>query len=130
MSTNGQSNGEPHENSDDTVPKAKGGLGGIPSLTDGIRDIRLIKRAAQQQWDMPEQVYKVLPIEMLLIAANRANPGKQIAASRTLATFHAQNQADDPAVQQHAHTGVDLSYDDLVRIAAGDAPAGSNGTGS
>ncbi len=130
MSTNGHSNGEP-EKKEDIVPDPRGEGGEVDSLTVR-REAQLEQRAVLQRWAFTPKTRKAIANRQAAIAIGSKDERRSTAAANTCGILEKQNQADEqhayPAVQRHVHAHIDLSDDDLIRIAAGHATAGSNGT--
>jgi hypothetical protein len=73
-----------------------------------VSDLPQLARAVQQRWDFPDQLYKILPLELTQIITARDPATKQhaysardrIAAARVLNQMHLANLRVDPNVPQ------------------------------
>jgi hypothetical protein len=97
-------------------PEPEGGLGGVVDPANGIRDVRLLERAVRKGWNIPEQLFDVLPGEMAIIALDRGNSHRErISATKAIVSMHGQNQKDqhheegERHLHLHAHAAVEAA---------------------
>ena len=130
MSTNEHSNGE-SEKKEDIAPTPWGEGGDVDSLTVR-REAKIEQRAVAKRWPFTQQTRMAIANRQAAIAIGAKDERRATAAANTCGILDRINQADEhhayPVVQKHVHAHIDLSDDDLARIAAGHAPASSNGT--
>lgn len=93
-----------------TSPHPGGGGERVTAELNSPSAVNLIGRAIRERWELPEQLYRILPLELLRLVTARdklGNPIEQprtrVAAARVLAVLHGQNQKADPAPQTHIH---------------------------
>ena len=66
-------------------------------------DMQMIGQAVRHRWQIPEQLYSALPMQLAALLA-KGTPREKIAAAKVLAQIHGQNEAADNPIQvQHAH---------------------------
>lgn len=120
------------------APSTEGGVGGadaqsgddpLSGFRGGTRDTRMLARAVEKRWDLPEAVRKVLPAEMTKIAVNQGPSGRKyrtrerIAAARVLVAMEAQNQDDEHKRQPDVGVNVHLSPEELAHMSDEDLNA-------
>lgn len=70
---------------------------------DLTTDARLFERAVRERWAIPDEAFATMPGEMVTIALDRKRPDRaRIAAARTVAMMHGQNQ-DEQGKHIHHH---------------------------
>ena len=74
---------------------------GVPVISSRS-DLKRIEQALRNNWEMPEQVFRSLPDQLVNIVTN-GSPREQIAAARVLVAMHAQNTAAQTRTVAHAH---------------------------
>lgn len=106
------------------------------SLTLGPRDTRLIERAIEHGWDIPEELRRRLPLEMAKIVLKSEDERQKIRAASVIVAMNGQNQRAQPAVRKHEHTHTILTLEqrkqrliEAVDFRRHDG-AGDTGTGS
>jgi hypothetical protein len=73
-------------------------------------DLQQVERGLRQGWEIPQQIYDVLPHVIANIVAKGTNREK-IAAGRLLAVMHKQNNDSQPVIQQHQHQHLHAQVD-------------------
>ena len=91
----------------------------VATMTDDLPakrgDLKRYEQAIRHGWEMPDGIYRALPIVLAKILKD-GTPREKVAAARVMVQLQAQNNADQPRLSMVAHK----HQHEVLPVAAGD----------